>query len=296
MEGRDRLTAAGRWMAAAALAAAAGAPVALADGPAVTSAPSLGADAVREAAWADFFRGLPHGPEIGTLNVLLGGEDDVRGRCGPSAEGCYLPLPRLIVIPGRALPGAGFSDEIARHEYGHHLAAESDNAPFAAGLGTKRWFTHEHICERLRSGELVDDAGASYERSVAEGFAEAYRVAAGGQAHDWIVDSALYPDALAQHAILTDARHAWSGPRVRRLAGRVPAHGAATFAVRPRLDGSVTVKAPHRLRLRLTDPAGRQVAVGRGRLRSVDCGTRRLTLTVAGGRPGRRFSLTVSTP
>jgi hypothetical protein len=292
MEGRDRLTAAGRWMTAAALAAAVGAPVALADGPAVTSAPSIGQDAVREAAWAGFFRGLPHGKEIGTLNVLLGGEDDVRGRCGPSAGGCYLPLPRLIVMPGGALPGGGLSDEIARHEYGHHLAAESDNAPFAAGLGTKRWFTHEHICERLRSGELVDDAGESYERSVAEGFAEAYRVAAGGQAHDWIVDSGLYPDALAQRSILTDARHPWSGPRVQRFAGRAP----AKLTLQPQLDGNVTVKASRRLRLRLTDARGLRLAGGRRSLRYVDCGKRWLTLEVAGARPGRRFSLTVSTP
>jgi hypothetical protein len=193
-------------------------------------------------------------------------------------------------MPGRALPGAGFSDEIARHEYGHHLAAASDNAPFAQGLGTKRWFTREHICQRLRRGELVDDAVKGYERSVAEGFAEAYRVASGGQEHQWIVDSALYPDDAARRAILADAHDPWTGPRTQRFTS----HGAPSFVVRPRLDGTVTVRASRPVRLRLTDASGRRVASGRRTLRYVDCGKRLLRLNVSAA--SGRVVVRVSTP
>jgi hypothetical protein len=290
MEGHDRLSTAALWTTAAALAAAVAAPAPAAAGPQVTSTPALGADPVRESAWAGFFRGLPHGAEIDSLNVLLGGADDVRARCGGAADACYLPLPRLIVMPGRSLPGGGFSDGLARHEYGHHLAASSDNAPFTLGLGTKRWFTREHVCQRLLRGELVDDAVEGYERSVAEGFAEAYRVASGGQSHQWIVDAALYPDAAARRAILADVRDPWTGPRTQRLTGR----GGSSFTVRPRLDGMVTVRASRPVRLRLTDAAGRRVASGRRTLRYVDCGKRRLRLSVAGA--SGRVEVTVSTP
>ena len=41
-------------------------------------------------------------------------------------------------------------------------------------LGTKRWFTHERICERMRAGELSDGVTGRYALSPAEGFAEAF--------------------------------------------------------------------------------------------------------------------------
>jgi hypothetical protein len=300
MERRDRLSAP-VWLAAAAIAAAVTAPAALGQalaGPRVISSPALGPDPAREAAWAEFFRALPHGAEIGSLTVLLGNSDDVRVRCGAEADGCYLPLGKLIVMPGAGLPVPGIDAEIARHEYGHHLAAESDNAPFAPGLGTKRWFTREHICERLRRGELVDDAAEGYERSVAEGFAEAYRVTSGGQAHAWIVDSALLPDAAARRAILTDAAHPWTGVRSRAVHGRLSAGGRATLRIRVPLDGDVRVKAT--VRLRLDDDSGQGLAQGRrqGRhwaLHFVDCGKRRLRLTVSGPASGR-YRVMLHTP
>jgi hypothetical protein len=291
-------------MTAAALAAAVAVPSAVgqpAGGPRIVSSPALGADPGRESAWAAFFQGLPHGPEIGSLTVLLGTEDDVRARCGEDAGGCYLPLTRQITMLGGSRPGLGEDDEIARHEYGHHLAEQSDNAPFAPGLGTKRWFTQEHVCARLRSGELVDDAALGYERSVAEGFAEAYRIASGGDRHQWIVDPALYPAGAARRAILADVRHPWTGPHVRGLRGRLAAGGSATVTIRAPLDGDLAVTASAarprlRLRLRLADQAGRPLARGRGSLHYRDCGSRRLRLTVAGPAPRARFRLTVSTP
>jgi hypothetical protein len=300
MERRDRL-AAPVWLAAAAIAAAATAPPALGqapDGPRVVSSPALGPDPAREGAWAEFFRTLPHGAEIGSLTVLLGNADDVRLRCGAEADGCYLPLGKRIVMPGAGLPVLGIAEEIARHEYGHHLAAQSDNAPFAPGLGTKRWFTQEHICERLRSGELVDDAVEGYERSVAEGFAEAYRVTSGGQSHDWIVDSAFLPDAPARRAILTDATHPWTGPRSRAVRGRLPAGGRATLRIRVPLDGDVRIRAT--ARLRLDDDTGHVVARGRRRgghwrLHFLDCGKRRLRLTLSGA-SSARYRVVLRTP
>ena len=252
----------------------------------MVSSPALGADATREAAWAGFFETLPHGPELGALNVMLADPLTLATRCGSEADGCYLDLPRVIVMPGTALPDGGEADEVARHEYGHHLAAQSDNAPFTPGLGTKRWFTYEHVCQRLRSGEL-SDRESDYQRSVAEGFAEAYRVTAGGQAHEWIVDPALYPDTGARRAILADAAHPWTGPHVRTLSGRLPR------TVRVPLDGTVTVSSLGRS-VALADPSGHLLARGR-RFSYVDCGLRRLRLTGSGAAAGR-YRVRVGTP
>jgi hypothetical protein len=284
VEGRHRLTVA----LAAAVTLAAAAPAGAE--PIVQSTTALGADPVREAAWAGFFRALPHGAELATVTVILGTEADVTARCGSEADGCYLPAARTIVMPGGALPGGGVADEIARHEYGHHIAEQADNAPFSRGLGTKRWFTDEDVCRRLRSGALVDDAAQSYSRSVAEGFAEAYRVASGGQEHLWIVDSSLFPDAGARQAILTDVAHPWTGPRVRVLQGRVRGDGAVV-PFRVPLDGDITVSG--RRRLELLDRSGRRLAHGRT-VHFTDCGRRRLWVRVA-GRPGP-FRLTVQVP
>ena len=120
------------------------------------------ADPGIDAAWRQFFGALPHGAELGSLSVVLSPPEEVTRRCGAGADGCYSGLLRQMVIPGLAGPGDTYVADVARHEYGHHLAAASDNAPFESDLGTKRWFTHERICTRLRAGELSDGATARY--------------------------------------------------------------------------------------------------------------------------------------
>jgi hypothetical protein len=287
-----------RRTAAAALGLALCLPSAAAAGPRILAAAGVSADPARDAAWQRFFGGLPHGRELDALTVVLDTPPEVTRRCGRGTDGCYSDLLHQMVIPGAAGPGDTLVADIARHEYGHHLAAASDNAPFADFLGTKRWFTHERICERLRAGELSEDASAAYERSASEGFAEAYRVAAGGSAHVWIVDPALFPDLAARRAILADARRPWAGGRTRRFAGRLsPRRPKRAFALQVPLDGTVRaeVTMTGSLRAALTLADGSRVLAHGRRVRFVDCGRRvlRLVVRARGGRGRFRVSAVV---
>jgi hypothetical protein len=288
-----------RRTAATALLAALCLPSAAAADPRVIASAGLAADPARDVAWQRFFAGLPHGPELDSLTVVLAPPAEVTRRCGRGADGCYSGLLRQMVIPGVAGPQDSYTADIARHEYGHHLAASSDNAPFESSLGTKRWFTHERICARLRAGELSDAASARYELSPAEGFAEAYRVAAGGNPHRWVVDPGLFPDTAARRAILADARSPWAGGRERRFGGRLSGrHPVRRIALRVPLDGTVRVAAGGsgslRVSLALSD---RSRVLARGaRLRYVDCGRRLLRLTVRARRGSGRFSVSVVVP
>jgi hypothetical protein len=289
----------------AALLAAVCLPPAAAAAPRVISSAGLPADPAHDAAWQQFFTSLPHGPELDTLTVVLAAPDELGRRCGRDADGCYRGLLRQMVIPGTAGPEDSYVADIARHEYGHHLAAQGDNAPFDDVLGTKRWFTHERICERLRSGELSESGSARYAVSAAEGFAEAYRVTAGGNPHLWVVDPALFPGLAARRAILADVRHPWTGSRERRFTGRLTRRRPQrTLSLRVPLDGAVEVEATGsaRLRLELTLADGARVlARGHGsgrrmRLRYVDCGRRVLRLTIRARRGSGRYAITVRRP
>jgi hypothetical protein len=299
------MSARSRWAVATALVMAACLPPAATGAPRIVVSAGLPADPVLGGTWQRFFTSLPHGSELDTLTVVLAPPDEVGRRCGRDADGCYRGLLRQMVIPGTAGPDDSYIADIARHEYGHHLAAQGSNPPFDPLLGTKRWFTHERICARLRSGELSESGSARYEVSAAEGFAEAYRVTAGGNPHLWIVDPALFPDLGARRAILADVRHPWSGARERRVKGRLtPRHPERSLSLRVPLDGTVEVEATGSARLRpeltLTD-GSRVLARGRGsgrraRLRYVDCGRRVLRLTIRARRGSGRYALTARRP
>jgi hypothetical protein len=250
-----------------------------------------------DAAWRQFFGALPHGAELGSLSVVLTPPEEVTRRCAAGADGCYSGLLRQMVIPGLAGPGDTYVADVARHEYGHHLAAASDNAPFESDLGTKRWFTHERICTRLRAGELSDDATARYGLSPAEGFAEAYLVTAGGNAHFWVVDAGLFPDLGARRAILADVRHPWAGGRPRTFSVRLsPRRPARTIVLRVPLDGTVRATATGSLRPALTLSDGTRVVAHGSRLRYVDCGRRALRLTVRARRASGHVRVSTVVP
>ena len=299
LEGDDRMTLRRGRTAGIALLLALCLPSAAAGSPRVIAGAGLPADAARDAAWTQFFAGLPHGRELDSLTVVLSPSDAMERRCGRGADGCYSGLLRQMVIPGDVGPGDAYVADIARHEYGHHLAAQSDNAPFEDFLGTKRWFTHERICERLRTGELSDGRRASYERSPAEGFAEAYRVAAGGSRHRWIVDSELFPDPEARRAILADVRDPWNGGHWRRFSGRLSQrHPLRTLSLRVPLDGTVqaVATASRALDLDMTRLDGSRVVARGRRLRHVACGRRTLTLRLRARRGAGRYRVSVLVP
>lgn len=261
--------------------------------------------------WADYLASLVHGPELGTLTAYIAPVAEVESLCGEEALACYSPALQTLVVPGED-PSSDISTEaIVAHEYGHHVAANRPNPPWAGvDYGPKRWASYVDVCARARSGEL--SPGAEDERRYAfnpgEGFAEAYRVLnqrrLGQPLLAWqIVSTAFVPDPTALQLLERDVRTPWVGPTTRRLAGGLAARRVRTVAVATPLDGTarITLRVSRGAvtadvlagtrRLRMTASAGR----AQGRSLTV-CGERTLRVRTAAGRRAARYTVTVVRP
>ena len=179
---------------------------------------------------------------------------EVAELCGPDALGCYGG--DELVVGGDVVDGVT-PEEIARHEYGHHVAAHRRNPPWR-GLdwGPKRWATVEDVCRRAAAKTAFPaDSGANYRLDPAEAFAEAYRAANEARAgipFGWgLVDGSFYPDAAALDAVAQDVGAPWSAPTRQTLTRRFTAKGPRRLLVPVALplDGEVAVD--------LRVPAGR---------------------------------------
>jgi hypothetical protein len=259
--------------------------------------------------WADFFAGLLHGDELQLLHVLVAPLPEVQALCGQTALGCYGD--DQLVMTGDAA-GRFEPEDIARHEYGHHIAFNRANTPWKGiEWGPKRWASYEGVCARVRAGTAYPgDEGLLYRLNPGEAFAESYRLLeetrSGAAELLWpIADRSFYPDAGALDAVEEDVVAPWTGPSptlvrrsVRGNAGRI-----AVFRIATPLDGTLIV------RLR---PAGSYdvVVVGGGDpLRSTGtvsgshetrftfqiCGERSLAILVTAG-AGPRFEVHVTRP
>lgn len=255
--------------------------------------------------WADFFAGLLHGAELARVNVYVAPPAEVGALCGTEdALGCYGG--GRLVVPGDA--GGGIEPKVvAAHEYGHHVAANRDNAPWrAVEWGTKRWASHLNVCARARDGSLFPgDEAKNYRLNPGEGFAEAYRVLnetrTGTPPFGWqIVDSTFIPDAAALAAIEEDVLRPWGPSPVTTLRARFVPKGRRIWrsTIATPLDGDLAVAvslppaAAYEVDLLAAD--GRKVLVrglwsgtAQKSLRYTVCGERSLLLRVTRyGAPG----------
>ena len=73
-----------------------------------------------------------HGRELASLTVDLAPLDEVQRFCGPQALACYDPDSQTIEASPEDQLNAPAAKEIVTHEYGHHVANNSLNAPFDA--------------------------------------------------------------------------------------------------------------------------------------------------------------------
>jgi hypothetical protein len=263
-------------------------------------------------AWAELFAGLPHGSELATVVVRVAAPPEVAELCGDGALGCYRSSE--LVIPGEAVDGVA-PDEIARHEYGHHVAASRSNPPWnSSSWGPKRWATAAGVCPRARLGTAFPgDDGTHYRLDPAEAFAESYRVLAGRRAgaplDTWgLVDQSFFPSAAVLGAVEQDVVRPWTAPTTTRERGRFTRTAKPTRLTRisTPLDGVFTAElrlpAGRLDTLELVGANGRVLARGlwsgsrTRRLSYVVCGQRTLSLRVAlRGAPGR-FDLVVTRP
>lgn len=264
--------------------------------------------------WADYFAGLMHGSELASLKAYVATLPEVWELCGwEDVVGCYGSS--TLVTIGESLPDVS-REEVTSHEYGHHVAANRDNAPWRAiDWGTKRWATVANICTRAANGGVFPgDESGRYRLNPGEGFAEAYRAAnegkKGATTFNWpIVDSSFYPDPAALQAVERDVLEPWVQPPATTVRARFTAEGPKTWkrTVLAPLDGQLSVRLslaetwPYKLALLTAD--GRSV-LARGSWSSAKdqtltftvCGQRSFVLRVSRAGPAGRFAITVRMP
>jgi len=295
-----------------------GGPVTAADGESVTVylSDAYPVDPAVQLEAANFLTQLYHGAELSSLSLYLAPLTEVQSICGLGTGGCYGR--DQIVAPGEDLPDGTSAENVLAHEYGHHVAGNRDNAPWAAiDWGTKRWATFAQICPREATGTAFPgDEATNYRLNPGEGFAEVYRLL-NFQKQAWstwiptawrIVDQSFYPDANALEAAKEDVLQPWSGPqkkvwtaRLRNVArkGRPPRVPRVRTAIATPLDGDLTVRllrAPAGATISLQNPTGKSVLpAARNVLRTTACGQRLYVLSVRGKKPGA-FAVSISTP
>jgi hypothetical protein len=262
--------------------------------------------------WADFLGSLLHGPELSSIRVFLAPESQVSRVCGSDAVACYSSAESALLAPGQD-PSNGLSAEaVIAHEYGHHVAANRSNAPWAAvAYGPKRWASAIEVCARARRGELAPGAEdpVRYDVNPGEGWAETYRLLnerrRGVAESPWgVVSNVLYPDAAALAAAEQDVTSPWVQPAASSRAGTLTrSTRTRTYTIPTQLDGTLKVtlrpSAGTRVALDVFASSTRLVhAVGAGTFsRSTTvCGQRSLRVRVSAVRGSGGFRLAVATP
>ena len=256
-------------------------------------------------AWANFLGALVHGEELASVRMYVAPLTEVKQICGQFAAACYIPFGQRMIVPGE-FPGRSRAtvEDLAAHEYGHHVAFNRRNDPWkAVDWGTKRWSSYLGICRRVAAGTVFPgDESDHYELNPGEGFAEVYRwlnAERAGRADriPWvIVDRTFFPDARALDLVSLDVTERWA-PTTERRSGRFSRRGAvARWAVATPHDGTVTIRASARAAaIRLLDARGTLLARGSHSVTYSVCGGRSLRVAVTGARTGA-FAVSITKP
>jgi hypothetical protein len=261
---------------------------------------------------ARFVSTLLHGGEVDGVTVFMATPETLRLACGRGAEGCFNDVENLVLMPG-VPPASGISlEEILAHEYGHAVANGRSNYPFPALLfGTKRWATHERVCERVfRNVGRNEEPGIPYRSVPGEAFADSYRILNGGNPALWVFDRVYFPTPTSLRLIRADVLNPWAQRLPLLLRGSFPAGRPdirlRRYRLRAPLDGvlRIQVTAPpgsdFDLELRtpgVSFPVARAVTRGRSdRIAAIICGTRSFSLLVRRHSGSGRFVLRVSKP
>jgi hypothetical protein len=262
--------------------------------------------------WASFVASLVHGSELSLARIYVAPPSEVQELCeSDHVLGCYGS--NTVVSIGEPV-GAVAPEEVVRHEYGHHVAANRQNAPWAAiDWGTKRWATRAGVCGRVAGGTAFPgDEGLHYSLNPGEAFAEAFRVLnevrGGATGFRWtLADASFAPDAAALDAVEQDVLKPWAAQSPRTVAGRFAGRSRSwSTPLATPLDGDleVTLRMPlgagHTLEL--VEAGGGVVArglwsgSGTRTIRHRVCGRRSFTVRVRNAGGPRRFVLRASVP
>ena len=98
--------------------------------------------------WAEFFAALLHGPELATISAYVVTPSEMAHICSEHSLGCYGG--NTLYFMNETVQGVT-PEEVARHEYGHHVAASRANPPWlAVDTGPKNWASAMDVCLRTR--------------------------------------------------------------------------------------------------------------------------------------------------
>jgi hypothetical protein len=261
--------------------------------------------------WANFLSSLLHGSELALVRAHVAPLPEVEEFCEGRVLGCYGG--NTLVSIGEPVDDVT-AEEVMRHEYGHHVAANRLNPPWAAiDWGTKRWASAADVCLRV-AGETAfpGDEDLYYSHNPGEAFAEAYRVLnevrSGARGFSWsLADPSFSPDEHELAAVEADVLRPWAPSPQRIIGGRLrDAARTWTHTIATPLDGNLELSLRMPLgsghTLELLDSRGGIVARGLWSgsgvrtLRYRICGQRSVRVRVgrAGGEP--RFQVRVNVP
>lgn len=216
---------------------------------------AVGSQPALAQSYVAFLDSLPHGTELGRLNVLIAAPAEIARLCGaPEADGvvaCYGARQQQMVVESSGLDATngGYPVRyVLTHEYGHHVAANRENDEFDGGAldyGPKYWASYELVCnEALMRNLHPGDEQSNYRTNPGEAWAEVYaRLTFPEQ--PWVWTELLLPDAAALEAARRDVLAPWTNNAAQTFtmaAGR----DVQTFSIPLTLDGSLkaTIKGP----------------------------------------------------
>ena len=256
-------------------------------------------------ALVDFLGAMLHGPELAALTAFVVSPDEIKEICGPEASGCYSARAQSLVVAGEASTDGIPVEHVMAHEYGHHVAANRDNAPWdAVDWGTKRWATQMGICSKQQAGQVFPgDEGDHYTLNPGEGWAEVYRLHNANLLGSWapfgwnVVSMLFFPDATATSLLQQDILQPWTKPTTSRMTGKLAAGKTRRYRIQTPLDGNIvaTVAGKSAPTVRFSTTAGQALTPAGRRASITACGGRELVATVRAKRAGA-FTLSVSRP
>lgn len=215
----------------------------------IFASPKFEPNPVLDQAWAAFFAGLPQAGDAASMVVYFVTPPEMTAICSSRAAACYSPSDNLMILTGDSTAVDNTPiEEVAAHEFAHHIANRRSNDPWrAVDWGPKRWATEAGICPGVLAKRFFPgNQGSRYAKDPGEGWAETYRVSAGGDASSWeIVDSVFFPRAGAREAALLDAREPWAGNTKQSWTTKVSGGAPPTrkFQIRTPLDGRFEVRS-----------------------------------------------------
>jgi hypothetical protein len=174
--------------------------------------------------WADFFASLLHGTELSTVSIYVVTPGEMAYYCGSHALGCYRG--DTLYFMNETVDGVT-AEEVARHEFGHHVAGSRLNPPWLAiDTGPKNWSSALNVCLRTQQRTAFPgNEDANYTLNPGEAFAETYRVVnelrAGATSFSWsLIDSSFYPNQAALDAAAKDVSAPWTAPATQAVRAR----------------------------------------------------------------------------